>query len=195
MIVFNGNAGHRGYRAPLAAALDAQGIAVLLFDYRGYGGNPGTPAEAGLFQDARAARAYVISRPDVDASRLVYFGESLGSGVATALAAENPPAALILRSPFASMVEVGRIHYPLLPVGGCCAIGSLRSSTSAASAARCSSSPARDTIVPFAQSRRLFDAALEPKRLLIIEGADHNDEALNAGPGLLTAVTDFVRGL
>src|ERR1700736_4079661 len=100
VIVFNGNAGNRAMRAPLAVALRRHGLAVLLFDYRGFGGNPGVPTERGLIADARAARRYVAGRRDVDPARVAYFGESLGAAVAIQLAAEFPPAALVLRSPF-----------------------------------------------------------------------------------------------
>ena len=62
ILVFNGNAGNRAHRTPLADALSRQGFAVLLFDYRGYGGNPGRPTESGLLADARAARAHLDSR-------------------------------------------------------------------------------------------------------------------------------------
>ena len=117
VIVFNGNAGHRGYRIPLAQALSQRGLAVLLFDYRGYGGNPGSPTESGLIQDARAVLQYALSRDDVDPDKVVYFGESLGAAVAVALAVEAPPVALVLRSPFSSMVRIGQTHYPFLPVG------------------------------------------------------------------------------
>src|SRR6187402_2000104 len=82
VIVFNGNAGHRGMRAPLAAALASHGVATLLFDYRGYGDNAGSPSEDGLALDARAARAFLTTRTDVDTSRIVFFGESLGAAVA-----------------------------------------------------------------------------------------------------------------
>src|SRR3954469_14333254 len=75
VIVFNGNAGNRAMRAPLADALRRCGLAVLLFDYRGYGGNPGVPSERGLLADARAAQQYVAGRDDVDLSRVAYFGE------------------------------------------------------------------------------------------------------------------------
>ena len=92
------------------------GLAVLLFDYRGYGGNPGHPTEEGLAADARAALGYLAGRPEVDPERVIYFGESLGAAVALRLATERPPAALVLRSPFASLAEVGRRHYPVLPV-------------------------------------------------------------------------------
>src|SRR5947208_1570730 len=115
-VVFNGNAGDRSFRAPLAAALQQAGLAVLLFDYRGYGGNPGTPSEMGLLKDARAARAYLARRDDTRLERVMYFGESLGAAVAVGLSAQHPPAALILRSPFTSLADMARVHYPFLPV-------------------------------------------------------------------------------
>ncbi|MGH3455734.1 MAG: alpha/beta hydrolase, partial [Nocardioidaceae bacterium] len=108
VVVSGGNGGHRADRLPLAVELTARGYAVLLMDYRGYGGNPGSPSEDGLIADHRAAVSYVLDRPDVDPTRLVYFGESLGTGVAAARAAEQPPAALILRSPFPELADVGQ---------------------------------------------------------------------------------------
>src|SRR5918992_4822206 len=116
VLVCNGNGGNRSLRAPLAALLARSGLHVLLFDYRGYAANPGHPTEDGLAADARAAQAYLAGRPEVDPARLVYFGESLGAAVALRLAPLPPPAALVLRSPFASLAEVGRHHYPVLPV-------------------------------------------------------------------------------
>jgi len=196
VIVFNGNAGNRAYRSDLAVRFAAGGMAVLLFDYRGYGDNPGSPSEEGLALDARAARRYVLSRADVDARRLVYFGESLGSAVAVRLAVEHPARAVVLRSPFTSFVDMGRLHYPILPVGWL-----LRDRYPTIDRIARIGCPllviagANDTIVPTSQSRRLFEAALEPKRLVIVEGADHNDEALNAGPQVIAAVTEFVRSL
>ena len=106
VLVCNGNAGNRSHRLPFAIALRRLGADVLLFDYRGYGGNPGSPSEAGLATDARAARAYLAGRPGVDQARLIYFGESLGAAVAAGLAETHPPAALILRSPFASLAAI-----------------------------------------------------------------------------------------
>lgn len=196
ILVFNGNAGHRGFRATLAAALHERGYGVLLFDYRGYGGNPGTPTEAGLAADARAARAFLLARPEAAARRLVYFGESLGSGVATRLAAEHRPAALVLRSPFTSMTDVGAFHYPLLPVRWL-----LRDRFDTASRIAGLGCPLlvvagdRDTIIPFAQSRRVFEAAAEPKRFVTIAGADHNDSALADGPDLVEAIDRFLKTL
>src|SRR6185503_2143413 len=90
IVVFNGNAGNRSHRAGLAALFAEYGWSTLLVDYRGYGGNPGLPSERGLERDARAAIRYLASRPDVDLTRIVYFGESLGAAVAIRLAVHYP---------------------------------------------------------------------------------------------------------
>ena len=193
VVIFNGNAGHREYRVPLAAALRRLGLQVLLTDYRGYGGNDGAPTEEGLAADARAAHAYLLRRPDVDAARIVYFGESLGAAVAVRLAVEHPPAALILRSPFASLADVGAYHYRLLPVRLL-----LRDRFASIDRAPLLRSPVlvvagtRDTIVPIDHTRRLYDALAGPKRLVEIP-ADHNDRALLDGAEMLGAVARFLR--
>jgi fermentation-respiration switch protein FrsA (DUF1100 family) len=194
VLVCNGNAGNRSLRAPLAAALARAGLAVLLFDYRGYAANPGRPTEEGLAADARAALAYLAGRPDVDPARLVYFGESLGAAVALRLAVERPPAALVLRSPWASLTEVGRRLYPWLPVSLLLAdrydslgrVGRLAAPLLVVAGER-------DGIVPAAHSRRLFDAAPQPKRFVLLPGADHNDLDLLAGARLLEELRAFLR--
>lgn len=189
VIVFNGNAGNRSYRADLARGFRARGLATLLFDYRGYGGNPGSPSEEGLALDAIAAREYLDSRRDVDRGRIVYFGESLGSAVAVRLALTHPPAALVLRSPFTSLADTARHHFPYLPVG--LLLRDRFASRDAIARIRCPVvviTAVFDSIVPADQSRQLFEAANEPKRLVVIENADHNDEALTAGPRVLDAV-------
>jgi fermentation-respiration switch protein FrsA (DUF1100 family) len=194
VLVFNGNAGNRAHRAPLAAALQRHGLQVLLVDYRGYGGNPGTPTENGLAADSRAAHAYLAGRPDVDASRIVYFGESLGTAVAIDLAAEHPPAALVLRSPFTSIADVGRYHYPFLPVRLL-----LRDRFAAIDQIRRIRVPllviagGRDRIVPIENSRRLYDAAVAPKTLLMLPNADHNDVELIAGDEMIRAIIHFLQ--
>ena len=192
VVVFNGNGGNRAHRAPLARALAAEGFAVLLFDYRGYGGNPGSPTEAGLKADARAARDYLL-RQDIDVERLVYFGESLGSAVAVELAAEHPPAALVLRSPFTSAIDVGQFHYRFLPVRWL-----LRDRFPSIDRIAKVRAPVlviagdRDGIVPVDQSRRLYEAANGPKALVIIPGANHNDDALQAGRRIIDAILQFL---
>lgn len=194
VIVFNGNAGDRSHRAPLAAALAREGFGVLLFDYRGYAGHAGTPSEDGLAADARAAREHVRGRRDVDPARIAYFGESLGSAVAIALALEHPPAALVLRSPFTSLEDMAKLHYPWLPIGPLLAerydsigrIGSVGAPILVVAGTR-------DRIVPLDHSRRLFDAASDPKRFVAIDGADHNDLDLLAGRRLIDEVATWLR--
>jgi len=194
VLVFNGNAGDRSFRAPLAAALTELGLSVLLFDYRGYGRNPGRPTEQGLLADARAARAYVAARADVDPARLVYFGESLGAAVALALAVEQPPAALVLRSPFTSLADMGRVHYPFLLAGPL-----LRDRFDSLGQVDQLSCPVlviagqQDRIVPPEQSRRLYEAARGPNtRFVLVPGADHNDFELLAGSRLIDALRRFL---
>jgi fermentation-respiration switch protein FrsA (DUF1100 family) len=192
VLVCNGNGGNRAGRAPLAAALARAGLSVLLFDYRGYGGNPGAPSEAGLLADARAARAALAARPEVDPRRLVLFGESLGSAVAAAVAAEDPPAALVLRSPFPSLAEVGRLHYPFLPVRAL-----LRDRYPVSDRLRGYPGPllvvagAADGLIPPELSRRVAEAVPQA-RFVLVPGAGHNDRALLDGEALLGEVTTFL---
>jgi hypothetical protein len=196
VLVFNGNAGNRGFRAALAAMLADAGLATLLFDYRGYGENQGQPSEEGLAHDAEAAYRYVAARKDVDASRLVYFGESLGAGVAVRLAATHAPRALILRSPFTSLIDVGRHHYPFLPVRTL--LSDRFASIDCVDRLSCPLlviAAARDSVVPSEQSRRLYEAARPPKHLVIIEGVDHNDYELLAGPRMRAEILQFLHAL
>ena len=193
VIVFNGNGGDRSGRAILAVGLSRLGMSVLLFDYRGYGGNPGTPSEKGLAADARAAQAWLVAQPEVDRDRMVYFGESLGAAVAIGLAMERPPAALVLRSPFTSLAEVGRVHYPWLPVGWLLSdrypsidrIGSLSVPVMVIAGDR-------DDIVPESLSRKLYDAARDPKRYLLVPGTGHNDLELVGGDRMIEEVGRFL---
>jgi len=193
VLMLNGNGGNRVARLPLAAELSRAGLSVLLVDYRGYGGNPGHPSERGLVADARAARAYLATRDDVDPDRLVYFGESLGAAVAVQLAVEQPPMALVLRSPFVSLAEVGRIHYPFLPVG--LLLRDRYASIEQVGGLRCPVlvvAGAEDEIVPWRQSRRLAAEIPEPKRFVLIPGADHNSLELLAGQRMIDEVVRFV---
>jgi fermentation-respiration switch protein FrsA (DUF1100 family) len=127
-----------------------------------------------LAADARAARAWLATQDDVD--RIAYFGESLGAAVAIGLAVEHSPAALVLRSPFTSLADVAAVHYPWLPARRLLLdrypsidrIASVRAPVMVVAGDR-------DDIVPATLSRRLYDAAAEPKRYVQLPGAGHND--------------------
>lgn len=193
VLVFAGNAGDRSTRAPIASALNQMGCSVLLFDYRGYGGNPGRPSEEGLAADARAAQAWLAAQPGV--STIVYFGESLGAAVAVGLAVDRPPHALILRSPFTSLPDVGAVHYPWLPVRRL--LMDRYPSLERISSVRVPLlviAGDRDDVVPEPMSRRLYEAANEPKRYVLVPGAGHNDVELLVGRQMLDAIRGVVSG-
>ena len=189
VLVAPGNAGNRAYRVGLAAALADAGFTVLLIDYRGYGGNPGRPTEAGLAHDVRAARDFLVAsgwRLD----RTIYLGESLGCAVMVALAAEDPPAGLVLRSPFTDLAAVAGHHYSYLPARMLLwdryPVADLVSGISVPTVVVYGGA---DTIVPPEQSRRVAESAAGPVEIVRVEGADHNDPVLAEGPRLVDAVT------
>ncbi len=188
VLVTGGNAGNRLDRAPLARALAAHGLPVLLVDYRGYGGNPGSPSEEGLHLDALAARTFLGD------ARVIYFGESLGAAVATRLATEHPPEGLVLRSPFTDLAAAGQASYPFLPVrlllrdrfpvAG--PIASVRVPTVVVYGTA-------DTIVPARLSRQVAAAAGGPVATVELPGAGHNDPVMLDGDEVVRAVLDLAR--
>lgn len=173
VLVLHGNAGHRGHRLHIAQGLVAKGYGAFLLDYRGYGGSLGSPTEEGLLQDAEAAVRWLRAR---GTGKLAYYGESLGCGVAAALAAREPPAAIVFQSGADSLVEVGRKVYPWLPIG--LLMRDRYDAAAAISAVRCpvlSVHGDSDDLIPWERGRALFDAAPGPKEWWLVEGAGHND--------------------
>lgn len=189
VLVANGNAGDRSLRAPLARALAREGLSVLLFDYRGYGDNPGHPSEEGLARDARAAYRFLIEEKGIPSERLLYYGESLGAAVVTELATEHPPGGLVVRSPFTDLASVGRVHYPFLPVDAM-----LVDHYPLIEHIRRVNVPTivvygtQDSIVPPVQTRAVARAASGPTQVIAVEGADHNDLVLLNGREPIDAI-------
>jgi len=167
---------------PFAAALRKHGVQVLLTDYRGYAGNPGSPSEQGLANDARAALSYLQSRADVDRSRIVYFGESLGTGVAVALAAERPVGRMVLESPYTSIADVAAAIYWFMPVR-LLINDPFRSDLRIGKV----SAPVlvlhgeRDDVVPIGFGERLYAMIRAPKRFVRLADAGHNDHDAHGG--------------
>jgi len=189
VIVANGNAGNRLSRVPLGESLVDAGFGVLLVDYRGYADNPGSPDEQGLAADLRAARHYLTDEQSVRPGELIYYGESLGAAVMTSLAAEQPPAGLVLRSPFSALAAVAQQHYPFLPTGLLLrdtfpvldTIGDVRVPTTVIYGTA-------DSVVDPEQSRAVAAAAGGPVDVVQLPGADHNDPVLVGGPQVIDAV-------
>ena len=194
VLVAPGNGGNRSGRAGLATELSRRGFAVLLMDYRGYGGNPGSPSEDGLAKDAMAA-ALALDDLGYPAERTIYFGESLGTGVVTALQVRRTPAGVVLRSPFTELADVGAHHYPWLPVRLL-----LKDRFQVTEILSDSEVPVtviygdRDSIVPSELSARVADEAPALVERVVIRGADHNDEVM-FGPRVADAVARLAKAV
>ncbi|MGH7378363.1 MAG: alpha/beta hydrolase, partial [Candidatus Methylomirabilales bacterium] len=171
-------------------ALRRTGAGVLLLDYRGYGGSGGAPTEEGLYRDGEAAAAWVEAQ---GLGPLVYVGESLGTGVAVEVALRRPPAALVLQSPFTSLTDVAARHYPYLPVR--LLLKDRYESLEKIARVSC---PVlvihgdRDSIIPIAQGRKLFEAVPGRKAFLEVPGGDHNDPLWDLLPGYAERVGGFL---
>jgi pimeloyl-ACP methyl ester carboxylesterase len=152
----------------------APGVGWLLVSYRGYGASEGSPSEATITADALAWHDYAMHelRPE----RLLVFGRSLGGGAATFVASERAVAGVILVTPFDSLVEVAKRHYPFLPVALMLRhpFDSIGRAPKIAAPLLCIAA-ARDEVVPAAHARRLYEAWGGPKRWIELEGAGHND--------------------
>ena len=184
----HGNGGNIGGRGDVLLALADAGVGVLAYDYRGYGKSAGHPSEAGVYVDAEAA--YDALRADgIPPSRLVAFGESLGSAVSLHLALRRPCAGVVLVSPFTTMRDVAWHHYGPLGVLAGKRFDSV-SRVPQLTVPLLVVHGDRDEIVPFALGERLFAAAREPKRFLPVAGAGHNDIYRRA---VVRAVAAFAR--
>lgn len=185
---FHGNAGHIGFRMPLAHPLIASGFGVLLVEYRGYGGNEGSASEQGLYQDGRAAVQFLRSQ-GVPLNRMVFFGESLGTGIAVKLATEYPVCSVILQSPFTSLVDLARYHHPWIFLKPWDRFESL-ARIQAIQAPLLILHGKQDEIVPYAQGALLFKQAREPKKMKSFPGAGHNN--LWGQPGFIQEILTFM---
>ena len=176
----HGNAGN------LSARLDnlrnvhfRLGVSVLLVSYRGYGLSEGVPSEDGTYEDARAGFRYLLERPDVQREQIVFFGRSLGAAVAAKLAAERPPAAVILEAPFPSLARLAPRHVPWLRLPLARRLLPFQYDTAAhlqaVTAPVLVIHGGSDEIVPVEFGREVFEAAHEPKEWYEVEGAGHND--------------------
>lgn len=175
LLYLHGNAGNISNRAMLVKPYLKEGFGVLLLTYRGYSGNPGTPSEEGLYQDARSAIGF-LKQENVPEKCLVLMGESIGGAVAIQMATEYFVGAIILQAPFTSLVAVGQFHYPFLPIKFF-----LKDRYESLEKIKNIHVPVliihgkRDGIIPPAFSRQLFEVMNPPKQMEFIPFAGHND--------------------
>lgn len=179
IVYFQGNGGNiagRGFKA--RPYLDA-GFGVLLAGYRGYGENPGSPSESGLYADGRAHLEF-LKNQGIPPGLWVMYGESLGSGIAVHMAYEGatnvPMGAVVLEAPFASLADTAQAHYPFVPArylvkdrfDSITKIGKIKSPVFIVNGDR-------DGVISPGEGKRLFEAAIEPKEGYWIPGAGHNN--------------------
>ena len=175
VLLLHGNAGNIGDRADRARRMRAAGWGVLLQEYRGYGGNPGSPSEDGLIRDARAGLAE-LRRLGVPSNRILLWGESLGTGLAVRIGAENEVAAVLLEAPYTSIAAAAQRQYPYVPVrpllkdkfDSLSRIGSVQAPILVMQGAR-------DRLVPPSMGRALIAAATASAELWVAEDAGHDD--------------------
>jgi fermentation-respiration switch protein FrsA (DUF1100 family) len=195
-VVSHGNAGNISHRYPLLRSLQKHGFNVLMYDYRGYGRSEGTPTEEGIYKDGLAAFDYAESLPEARTNRVVLWGTSLGGAVAIDVATHRHAAGLILESTFTSANDVARIAYPFLPVQFFMhtKLNSLEKIPTLALPILMMHG-ARDSIIPIGLSRRLFDAANEPKDFYEIPNADHNDTFFIGGEEYFSRISRFISSI
>jgi len=188
LLFFHGNAGNISHRIESIALFHALRLSVFIIDYRGYGLSEGRASEQGTYRDADAAWDYLVRERAISPDRIIIFGRSLGGGIAGSLAKQVTPGAVILESTFTSIREIGKHHYPYLPVGLMARINypTDRNVASLKSPVLVIHSE-QDDLIPYKFGKRLFEIAPGPKMFVTIHG-DHNE-------GFLLSKDIYVEGL
>jgi fermentation-respiration switch protein FrsA (DUF1100 family) len=188
----HGNGGNLSYRGgSVDFWLKRQRLAVLLFDYPGYGKSGGKSSEAGCYAAADAAYAWLTEEQRVPAGRIILYGGSLGGAVAVDLAARRPHRALVLVSTFTTLPDIAQAQYPFLP-----ARWLVRNRFNSLAKIRQVDRPVfvthsdADGLIPCAMGQRLFEAANEPKKFFIMQGEPHHDAGSTEA---FAAFAEFVR--
>jgi fermentation-respiration switch protein FrsA (DUF1100 family) len=194
LLYFHGNGGGLAERADRIQRFMGQGWGVYMMAYRGYAGSTGYPTEANNIADAR--RAYdALVQEGVPPSSIILYGESLGTNVATRMAAEKASSGLILESPYTSVLEIAVTDYPFLPVR--LLLSDRYETDKVIPQVRV---PVlilhgkQDDVIPVAMAHRMVKLANEPKRLVILPEGEHSDLYLD-GNNALPVVRDWIKGL
>ena len=193
LLYAHGNGGNITYFQGVAVDLANRGLAVLLYDYRGYGRSEGSaPSEAELYADADAAYDFLINTRGVKPEKLAIYGLSLGTAAATDLASRQPCGALVLEAPLSSASDMASATIPLIPRGLHWILKNRFASERKIAHVKCPvlvTHGEADNLIPTKQGRKVFAAAHEPKKLLLIPRGTH---WLPSEKGYMDSVAEFI---
>jgi fermentation-respiration switch protein FrsA (DUF1100 family) len=195
LLFFHGNAGNISHRLDSIRQFRDLGLSVLIIDYRGYGQSGGKTTEKGTYRDAEAAWHYLTESRGIAASDIVVFGRSLGASVASWLAARYRPLALIVESSFTSVPDVAQEIYPWLPARWLSRLS--HATRDYIKDVRCPVLVVHsrdDEIIPFHHGEAIFEAANEPRTLLVIRGT-HNEAFLEDERAYIGGLRTFLAGI
>jgi hypothetical protein len=197
VVYFHGNGGNLNGIGWLGEELSERGFDVLLFDYRGYGRSEGEVSdERGIYEDADAAYDYVVRVRGVSARKVVLYGQSLGTTAAVDVASRRECAAVALESGLSSASEMAALVLPWLPRPLHRFARNRLDSARKLQKVNCPvlvAHGSHDEVIPVEQGRALYAAAREPKRLIIVPGAGHNNLVAQGGDAYLGALAAFIR--
>ena len=195
LLFFHGNAGNISHRLDSIRQFQNLGLSVFIIDYRGYGQSEGRTTERGTYRDADAAWRYLTEDRGIVADDIVLFGRSLGASVASRLARQHHPLALIVESSFTSVPDVARDLYPWLPVRWLSRLS--HATRDYVRDVRCPVLVIHsqdDEIIPFKHGEAIFESANEPRTLLAIRGT-HNDGFLRDERAYVGGIRTFLTEL
>jgi len=190
----HGNGGNLVGRAPHAQVLADEGLSVFVFDYRGYGRSEGNPNEAGIYVDMEAAYEFLVQERGIAAERIILLGRSLGSAPAARLSTMVPHAGVVLVSPLPSARRMARRMFGGLPIDVfATADFPVVDWVAQRSTPLLIFHGDRDEVIPLAYGREVFEAAADPKELVMLAGAGHNDVLAAGGRRYLDPLVEFAR--
>jgi uncharacterized protein len=193
VLFFHGNATNISELEDYTKLFHTLGLRVFLLEYQGYGLSEGRPSEPGTQADAEAAWRYLVEEKNIFPEQIIYYGHSLGGGVATGLAVKHPPGKLILEGTFTSVPDIAAQIYPYLPVRIMAhikyptlgRIGGLKIPLLIIHSKD-------DEVIPFDHGQKLFSAANEPKTFYPSYGSHHAGFS-TAGADSIKVLKDFLK--
>jgi len=194
ILFFHGNAGNISHRLDKIKIFHDLGLNIFIIDYRGYGKSEGSPSEAGLYLDAKAAYSYLVDNCKMKSSSIILYGESLGGAIALELATKVNASAVITEETFTSMRDIAKDIYPFLPSFFVSDRFNSLSRIEKVSIPKLIIHSKDDKMIPFSNAQKLYDKAKEPKALAAINGS-HNDAFIESEKNYKNYIREFIKGI